>query len=111
MRLTATVSMLEAATALSSRNRNAMFATLDLRLGAAGNLGIGRAATAMERLLLKLEPLDPKAPLRRGYAMVEYEGRLVRNAEDVPVGAQIMARVARGALRARVEEAVLHGDE
>jgi len=43
--------------------------------------------------------------LGRGYALVfDGSGKLVKDAERVKVGERIEARVARGKIRARVEE-------
>ena len=46
---------------------------------------------------------DPEAILQKGYAIVTLEGRIVREPDEVPIGARIDARVARGTLSARVE--------
>ncbi len=50
-----------------------------------------------------LDGLDPNAPLARGYAMIFRDGQLVRSATDVAAGANIVARLGRGRLEARVE--------
>jgi exodeoxyribonuclease VII large subunit len=67
-----------------------------------------------ERLKLKVTQLggnDPEAILQRGYAIVRYDGRTVRDAVDVPDGALIEAKVARGTLHARVEQKEADGKE
>ena len=46
---------------------------------------------------------DPEAILQAGYAIVRYEGRSVRDAQSVPDGAEVSAKLARGTLVARVE--------
>jgi len=46
---------------------------------------------------------DPEAILQKGYAIVTHDGRIVREPDDVPIGASIDARVAHGTLSARVE--------
>jgi exodeoxyribonuclease VII large subunit len=51
-----------------------------------------------------LNASDPTALLARGYAIVEYGGRVVRNASAVPIGERIEAKLAHGTLGARVEE-------
>ncbi|TAM77869.1 exodeoxyribonuclease VII large subunit [bacterium] len=54
-------------------------------------------------LMARLAALDPSAVLQRGYAIVTHEGRVVREAASVPLGALVEARLARGTLAARVE--------
>lgn len=55
---------------------------------------------ALQRLLASL---DPKAVLRRGYAMVrDTGGRVVKDPDTVDVGAQITIQLAGGSLGARV---------
>jgi exodeoxyribonuclease VII large subunit len=60
-----------------------------------------------QRLALAVRTLDavsPLATLARGFAVVSRadDGRLLRDAADAPAGTEIEARLARGALRARV---------
>jgi exodeoxyribonuclease VII large subunit len=57
-----------------------------------------------------LDGKDPEAILQRGYAIVEYDGAIVRDAASVPPGARIAARLARGTLAARVEPEGTHGN-
>ena len=57
-----------------------------------------------------LDGKDPEAILQRGYAIVEYDGAIVRDAAAVPAGARIAARLARGTLAARVESEGTHGN-
>lgn len=59
-----------------------------------------RVAALQDRLLL----LDPAAPLRRGYARVERDGRAVGEAGALRGGDVVTLRFADGARRARVEE-------
>lgn len=54
-------------------------------------------------LTARLAALDPSAVLQRGYAIVTHEGRVVREAAAVSIGALVEARLARGTLAARVE--------
>jgi exodeoxyribonuclease VII large subunit len=74
-----------------------------------------RLAQALPRLLERkrarmamagraLHASDPSALLARGYAIVEYAGRVVRDASAVPLGERIEAKLAHGTLRARVED-------
>jgi len=60
-------------------------------------------------LRARFEGADPEAPLSRGYAIVTFEGRAVRDASSVPDGAAIEAKVQRGRLHARVEKKVADG--
>jgi exodeoxyribonuclease VII large subunit len=60
-----------------------------------------------QRLALATRTLDavsPLATLGRGFAVVRRveDGRLLRDAADAPTGTEIEARLARGAVRARV---------
>lgn len=60
-------------------------------------------------LSTKLDGVNPQAPLDRGYAIVTMNGRLVRDAANVPEGALIEAQLQRGKLGARVERKELDG--
>lgn len=52
-----------------------------------------------------LDAMSPLKVLGRGFAMVTYgEGRVLRRALDVPVGAQVTAALAEGRLLCRVED-------
>jgi exodeoxyribonuclease VII large subunit len=63
--------------------------------------------TGRQRLALadaKLIGVDPDAPLRRGYAIVERDGGgVVVDPADAPPGTRLHVRLARGELTARVE--------
>jgi exodeoxyribonuclease VII large subunit len=96
---------------LTSQTPVARLGMRQRRLGeAAGRLrAIARGFTNprrnhVERLNLRLDALDPQAPLQRGYAMIFNDGALVRDANAVPLGARIQARVQHGTLTGRVEE-------
>jgi exodeoxyribonuclease VII large subunit len=53
-----------------------------------------------------LNAVSPLATLERGYAIVSLEGgAILRDASAAAPGTLIEARVARGRIRARVEEA------
>lgn len=59
----------------------------------------------VERMGRALEALSPLAILDRGYALVfDSSGNLVKDALQVKAGDAILARVARGEIRARVEK-------
>ena len=51
-----------------------------------------------------LDARNPHELLARGYAIVTFDGRAVRDASAVPQGAIVEAQLQRGKLRARVEE-------
>lgn len=52
-----------------------------------------------------LDAMSPLKVLGRGFAMVtDGEGRVLRRALDVPVGAQVTAALAEGRLLCRVED-------
>ena len=52
-----------------------------------------------------LGPLNPEAPLERGYSIAyKADGKVVKNAKDVMVGEQIMVRLYTGKVVSRVEE-------
>ncbi len=63
----------------------------------------------LRHLDTRLTGLDPQALLARGYAIVTFEGRAVRDPDAVPVGARIEVEVQRGKLIARVEEKESNG--
>lgn len=64
-----------------------------------------RLAIASQTLLAR----DPHLELRRGYAIVTVDGKVVRDASDVSKGTLIEARLERGLLCARVEETRIDG--
>jgi exodeoxyribonuclease VII large subunit len=58
-----------------------------------------------------LEVLSPLAILERGYALVfDGAGQLVKDAGQVKVGEEIRARVARGEIRATVNNVTVEPD-
>lgn len=58
-----------------------------------------------------LDGKNPEKILQRGYAIVRYDGAVVRDPLAVPEGARIEARVAHGTLVARVESREADGAE
>jgi exodeoxyribonuclease VII large subunit len=71
---------------------------------AARNLLLQRRSR-LERRTSQLEALSPVAILERGYALVfDSSGRLVKDAAQVKVGEDVMARLARGQIAATVKK-------
>jgi exodeoxyribonuclease VII large subunit len=66
---------------------------------------IRRARERLQPLVRTLNAVSPLATLERGYAIVSTEaGEILRDASHAKPGTVIEARLARGRLRARVEE-------
>jgi exodeoxyribonuclease VII large subunit len=64
-----------------------------------------RRRARLERMQTALEALSPVAILERGYALVfDAEGNLVKDANQVKVGQEIEARLARGRVAAVVKK-------
>ena len=72
-------------------------------------LTAGRARLDLHQA--RLNGVDPKKILERGYAIVRVNGATVRDAAGVQPGTPITAQVARGTLRARVESSEINGGE
>lgn len=69
-------------------------------LGRALRTGDKRVAVARAALL----PLDPAAPLRRGYSIVYgKEGKVIKDADDVIIGEQITVKLYKGKVQSRIE--------
>src|SRR5581483_6704608 len=58
---------------------------------------------ALELARSRLLAADPEKPLERGYAIVTFGGRALRDARDVSRGDEIAAQLHHGSLHARVE--------
>lgn len=84
---------------VGSRRISPEFMRLDQTLKAfstaAANL-ISRRRDALAAKEALLAALSPEATLRRGFSITLHDGRAVRRAEDLPVGARITTRVAVG---------------
>lgn len=66
---------------------------------------ISRPRTQLERASGKLHALSPLAVLSRGYAIVyASDGSILRSADAIATGQEIRARLASGAVRAKVLE-------
>jgi exodeoxyribonuclease VII large subunit len=67
---------------------------------------LARGSSRLHAAQRQLAALSPLATLERGYAIVTRaeEGTLLRSSDEVTAGARIEARLARGRVRARVED-------
>ncbi len=64
-----------------------------------------KRAARLQRLAGQLQALSPLGILERGYALIfDEQGKLVTRADQLSPGDEIRARLARGRLRARVED-------
>jgi exodeoxyribonuclease VII large subunit len=70
-----------------------------------------RVARKLELVQAHLDGKNPEAILQRGYAIVTYGKKIVRDPAEVPEGASIAARLAHGTLSARVERNETDGNE
>jgi exodeoxyribonuclease VII large subunit len=91
----------------SPRHRAAVGATrltaLNLRIDNLHERVFSRLSNALALSKSRLLSSNPEGPLERGYAIVTYGGRALRDARDVRAGDEIVARLHRGSLGARVE--------
>lgn len=72
-------------------------------LRAAAQAGVARGQSETSRWVAALNALSPQSTLERGYAVVRtFEGRVVRDYDDVTPGGRIVVRVARGSIDADV---------
>ena len=92
--------------ALTVRRDLAMVPQLQSRLVTALSHGLARSVQQTHAYLGRLHGLSPLAILDRGYAILETMpgGQVIRDAGQVSVGEQILARLAGGRLRCTVEE-------
>lgn len=74
------------------------------RLDRTGTRLVERHQTRLERLRHRLHALDPKGPLRRGYAFVERDGTPVRQAASLRPDDAVVLRFLDDARHARVIE-------
>jgi exodeoxyribonuclease VII large subunit len=91
--------------ALKVARRQKHLQHLRMLAGAAAARNVATASARLEQSSARLMALSPLQVLERGYALVYLasEGRLLRDAAEAPVGAEIVARLAQGQVRARVE--------
>ncbi|MBV8074422.1 MAG: exodeoxyribonuclease VII large subunit [Candidatus Eremiobacteraeota bacterium] len=83
--------------------RGKQVALASVRLEGALDRTLRAARERLGLLLTELAGKDPETILQRGYAIVRFAGRAVRDAAVVPDGAQLRAQVAHGTLVVRVE--------
>jgi exodeoxyribonuclease VII large subunit len=84
---------------------------LDLRLQGAWQNRLARLAHRLQLAQRGLDAISPLATLRRGYAIVSArDGRVLQDVEQLHVGEEIQARLARGQLRARVVDKIAPDD-
>ncbi len=87
------------------RERAARHADLFARLRAAELRQLRHASERLLPLVRTLHAVSPLATLTRGYAIVSIgSGEILRAAADAPIGTRIEARLARGTVRAIVDE-------
>ena len=88
------------------RERARVFDQLSATLHSNTSAIMQRARHKLELLVGRLDLLDPKAPLSRGYAIVLLDGKVLRRASSAKSGDEIEARLQHGAVHARVERSV-----
>lgn len=93
------------------RHGTALVPQLLSRLQQVMRYGLDRRSHAAHACLAQLHVLSPLAVLDRGYSIVETVSarRIVRDARQVVVGQEVVARLARGQLRCTVNETVPEG--
>lgn len=79
---------------------------LDARMNRAMKHRLERARGQADAKAVQLESLSPLAVLGRGYSLTQRlrDGQLVRRAEDVQAGEQLLTRLANGEVVSRVEQ-------
>jgi exodeoxyribonuclease VII large subunit len=88
------------------RNR---FLLIGSRLQGAARYALLPRSERLQRAAMRLVDMNPERLLERGYAIVTFQGKPVRDASVVPVGAPIAAKLHLGRLLARVEESQSDG--
>ena len=95
-----------ASPALRLRENQARYAELLARMRAAVSARLQRAQSRFGPLVRTLQAVSPLATLERGYAIVSLEsGHIVTNPAQLKAGDMIRARVSKGEIRAKVEDA------
>jgi exodeoxyribonuclease VII large subunit len=78
--------------------------TMRSRLDRAPLLLVGRKRAALDSAAGRLRALSHQTTLRRGYAIIRTDSRILRSASAVDPGQRIEVELAEGGLGARVEE-------
>ena len=88
--------------AVASRVENEQRAAADLLRRARRSLHtrLDRERSDIDHMAAAVRALSPAATLDRGYAVVQHDGVVVTDPADVPPGAALRIRVARGSLHA-----------
>ena len=103
-RLTRTGDRLRTAPRLGLERNSLRLERTHERLRSAPALTVERKRAGLESSSAKLASLSPLQTLRRGYAIVRTESRLVTSSADVEPGGRVDVTLADGAFGARVEE-------
>ena len=103
-RLTRTGHRLRTAPRLGLERNSLRLERTHERLRSAPSLTVERKRAGLESSAAKLAALSPLQTLRRGYAIVRTESRLVTSSADVELGGRVDVTLADGAFGARVEE-------
>jgi exodeoxyribonuclease VII large subunit len=77
-----------------------------LRVDVAARQALTRAQALLEERRGVLEAVGPEAVLARGYSVTtDAQGRIIRDAEEASIGAEIHSRLAAGTIRSTVTDA------
>jgi exodeoxyribonuclease VII large subunit len=63
-----------------------------------------REAAALQRQRKLLEVLHPASALKRGYALIRHEAKLVRSVRDLPIGSAVELELSDGRAQALIKE-------
>ena len=74
------------------------------RLRRAPLLTVERKRARLEAAHGRLRALSPSATLERGYAVVRWEGRIIRGSSEVEPGARVDVELGQGGFGASVDE-------
>jgi exodeoxyribonuclease VII large subunit len=91
-------------TTLILERRRERLTTTRERLQRAPQLLVERRRGTLEHAAGRLRALSPQATLRRGYAIVRHDDRIVRASGELARGQEVAVELAEGAFTATVEE-------
>jgi len=103
-KLTRTAERLRAAPRVGLEREGLRLERARERLRQAPALAVERKRAGLENSAAKLAALSPLQTLRRGYAVVRTDSRLVSSSADVTPGVRVDVTLAEGGFGARVEE-------